>query len=292
MGTQTNLVGMLQQPVNLAMSFFLIALIFRFIDIFVLNLDYTNLNIITSKVIPLFLLLVYLRWSHRRATVLGIHRVMLLRSIILGALVFTVIWTIPIALEFLALPFWGIIPSIEVQLIDSFSFTYLIGFYIVNSFMEEGLFRGLMMRCFMTRVPVFRANLLQSFFFSLWHLVWPVKALITGLMSPVEALGYAIYYLISTFIFGFIAGFIFQKSSSLAGPIILHTIWNLFVVATLITYTAIVPNPPWILFLPLTVLEEVARLAAAILVIKALDSIMKMPKLTPWDIPIIKSTSI
>lgn len=292
MGSQISPVGRLQQPLNLALSFFLIALVFRVIDIFVLNLDNTNLNIITSKVIPLVLLLIYLRWSHRRATALGIHGIMFLRSIILGALVFTVIWTIPIALEFMTLPTWGIIPSIEIQFIVGFNSAYLVVFYIVNSFMEEGLFRGLMMRCFMTRVSDFWANLLQSLFFSLWHLVWPAKALITGFLTPAEAFGYAFYYLIGTFIFGFIAGSMFQKSSNLAGPIFLHTVWNLFVTATLITYTAVVPNPPWVLFIPLTILEEVARLGSAILVIKALDSILKMPRLTPWNKPICNSTKL
>jgi membrane protease YdiL (CAAX protease family) len=282
--------GILKQPLIIALSFFLIALVFRLIDIFVLNLDYTNLNILTSKVIPLVLLLVYLRWNHRRATALGIHRLMLLKNTILGFLVFAVIWTLPVALEFMALPLRGIIPSIGIQLMDSFSFTYLIGFYIVNSFMEEGLFRGLMMRCFMTRISVFRANLLQSFFFSLWHLVWPVKVLVTGSMLPAEALSYAIYYLAVTFIFGFTAGFMFQNTSSLAGPIVLHTVWNLFARTTFIMYIVLVPNPPWTLLLSITIAEEAIRLVAAILVIRVIDYILKMPKLTSWDKPIIEST--
>ncbi len=138
--------GFFQKPINLALSFFLIALAFRLIDIFVLNLDNTIFNIVTSKVIPLVLLLVYIRWSHRQNSALGIHSGLLFQNIILGSFVFFVLWTIPVALEFLFLPFIGVVPSIMLQLMDSLTFTYLIGFYIVNSFMEEGLFRGLMMR--------------------------------------------------------------------------------------------------------------------------------------------------
>ncbi len=109
-----------------------------------------------------------------------------------------------------------------------------------------------------------------------------------GTITPIEALFYALNYLAVTFIFGLVAGYMFQKSGSLTGPIVLHTIWNLFAITLYTVYTILVPTPLLGLMLNLIIAEEVIVLVAAILAIKAFDSILKMPDLTPWDSLITK----
>jgi len=53
----------------------------------------------------------------------------------------------------------------------------------VNSFMEEGLFRGVMLRHFRTSLSFWQANFLQAALFALWHLVYQSK--ITSQGKPI-----------------------------------------------------------------------------------------------------------
>ncbi len=65
---------------------------------------------------------------------------------------------------------------------------FLIAGNVINSFMEEGLFRGIMLPHFLQRMRFRTANLLQASLFAAWHLVWPIKAYLNGDVSAAGAL--------------------------------------------------------------------------------------------------------
>ena len=212
-----------------AFAFLLLSFGIRLVDIFVLRLDETPFSIITSKVIPIILILIYLRYINRSVAEVGVHTSKLWLSIIFGILLFIVFDGLQIIIDIIMMIIVGAQPTFALTQVDAFLTTYLLGFYIINSFMEEGLFRGLMMRQFMTKMSANKANLLQSVLFGLWHIVWPIKLYITGGIDFPGFVGYAFQYVFVTFISGLVFGYMYQKSNSIIGPVVMHTIHNLFV---------------------------------------------------------------
>ena len=272
-------------PVLLAILFFVIAMVFRVIDIFVLQLHLTDWSIITSKVIPLVILLVYVAVVYRTFSVLGIHTKYLVINIVLGVLTYIFYFVLPLALELFIELVFGLVPSFTLSVIPAVFVVYFLVFYIINSFMEEGLFRGLMLRCFMTKTNVTVANIIQALFFGFWHIVWPINALLMG-MDPISAAWYAAYYIASSFIFGIVTGYLFQKTSSLWAPIILHTLWNFTLFITTVSYLFPPSGLMTIILYGTTLFTEIIGAIIVILLIKFISQRQRLPELTPWSAPL------
>lgn len=272
-------------PILLALLFFIIAFVFRFIDIFILRLHLTPFNIIISKVIPLVLLLVYVGAVYRTFSVLGIHTRYLIINVILGISSYLTYFVIPYLLDYSIELSLGLAPLLSIAFNPMIFVVYYFVFYVINSFMEEGVFRGLMMRCFMTKTNVYAANIIQAVFFGFWHIVWPIYAFLSG-MNPITAAWYAAHYVLSTFGFGVVTGYMFQKTSSLVGPIILHTLWNytLFMI-TWVNLVAITDSV-YLLTLVTTLLTEIVGLVIALIITKVISARRQLPQLTAWNQPL------
>ncbi len=96
----------------------------------------------------------------------------------------------------------------------------------VNSAMEEGLFRGLMLRHFRLPYSVWKAILLQALLFAIWHLNWPIQNLLAGKSSLGEAGFEAFGLLLSTGISGIVYGYMYHRTDNLWAPFLGHTINN------------------------------------------------------------------
>ncbi|MHA1638060.1 MAG: lysostaphin resistance A-like protein [Candidatus Thorarchaeota archaeon] len=214
--------------VYVALGLFIISFGIRLVDIFVLRLDETPFNIITSKSIPIILILLYLWHNNKTVSEIGVHSNKLGFSFLFGVIIFLVFDGTQIVVDLVMMVVVGSDPVVGLAQIPPEWGLYLFGFYIVNSFMEEGLFRGLMMRQFMTKMPAGKANILQSLLFGIWHIVWPIKAYISGEMDLTGFIGYGFQYVLVTFVAGLVFGYMFQKSNSLIGPMVLHTIHNMY----------------------------------------------------------------
>lgn len=214
--------------VYVALGLYAISFGIRLVDIFVLRLDETPFNIITSKSIPIILILLYLWHNNKTVSEVGVHSNKLGLSFLFGVIIFLVFDGTQIIVDFVMMTAVGAEPVVGLAQIPPEWGLYLFGFYIINSFMEEGLFRGLMMRQFMTKMSVGKANLLQSFLFGIWHIVWPIKAYISGEVDLAGFTSYAFQYVLVTFVAGLVFGYMFQKSNSLIGPVVLHTIHNMY----------------------------------------------------------------
>lgn len=97
---------------------------------------------------------------------------------------------------------------------------------VINSFMEEGLFRGVMIPHFRRRMGFWQANTLQAAFFSVWHVVWPIKSFLTGEADLAAASGEAAMLMFATAVSGFVFGYLYMKTDSLWAPWLAHTINN------------------------------------------------------------------
>ena len=265
-----------------AFAFLLVSFGIRLVDIFVLRLDETPFSIITSKVIPIILILIYLRYINRSVAEIGVHTSKLWLSIIFGVLLFIVFDGFQIVIDLVMMIFVGAQPTTALAQMFSFWAIYLVGFYIINSFMEEGLFRGLMMRQFMTKMSAKKANLLQSVLFGLWHIVWPIKDYITGGLDFPGFVAYAFQYVLVTFVNGLIFGYMYQKSNSIIGPVVMHTIHNLFV-----RFIVIDPLIPEVYFtmqvLMISFLIVPIAIVLAMLTIRKFTKWAKQPEIVPWN---------
>lgn len=212
-----------------------ICLIFSLIDIFVLRIDELWGEIIISKAIGFLIIVLYLWSINRSIGAIGLHKTMIFQAIFIGALVSTIILVIYFTVGFLVLTGSNVKVEIIISPTDPkagigggvlFGLWLVLG-NVVNCCMEEGLFRGLMTRKFLTRMEFWKANFLQAIFFGAWHLRWPLKYYITGQMTLMQAVlnGILINFL-APFIFGLVWGFMYYKTNSLWPSWISHFIWN------------------------------------------------------------------
>ncbi len=263
----------------LGFIFFLIAFIFRSINS-MSRLDETYLDIIISKIIPLFLIVLYLKYSHKSIVETGIHKYQLIWNIFLGILVGVVQYTIFTTADFLSYIYLDDQPFLYTYPYELFDLTYLVAFIIINSFMEEMLFRGLMMRNFMIRLSSFKANLLQSLLFGVWHVVAYIKYFVYRDYNLIEATFNAIPHIIMATVFGFIMGYMFLKTSSLWGSFLCHSVWNLL--GSLVEFGGVSAFGGLTLII-FELIFGVILFIISIFIVRFFSSQKNMPFLTPWD---------
>lgn len=217
-----------------AFGLFFGALLFRAIDIFVLRLDEIWGEILLSKSIGLALVLIYIRASGRSMVDLGLRRKFLGRTMLVTVLAVVPVYAVAYGLQYVVFVKGGKSPYFALEAIDPktgmsggvvFALWLLLG-NLVNSTMEEGLFRGVMLPSFASKVGYLWANLFQAGLFALWHVVWPIKDLVSGRLSIGEAAGQAVMIMAATAISGYVFGSLYVQTGSLWSPWVAHTINN------------------------------------------------------------------
>ena len=107
-----------------------------------------------------------------------------------------------------------------------FALLLVIGNFI-NAFMEEGLFRGLMIPLFLTKLSFVRANWLQAFLFGAWHLMWVFKYYQLGTIQTSSEILMSIFLnFLPQLLMGLVWGYMYFKTNSLWVPWISHVINN------------------------------------------------------------------
>ena len=205
-----------------------IAVVWRVVDQFLLGLGDTWLNIMPSKLFP-FLIILGFFWRYRPKeidSVLGLTRENLQTQLAVGLL-------IGIAISF-GIDFGGTIvyglfidPSYPLQLhiLNPDLLGYMMIFFLTNAFLEETLFRGLLINAFKTRQSSNRAIMLSAIIFGIWHAGWP---LVNGAAGS-DAMNQVASMVFFTTILGVFLGIYYERfnsSRSLAGPILIHTMFN------------------------------------------------------------------
>jgi membrane protease YdiL (CAAX protease family) len=104
---------------------------------------------------------------------------------------------------------------------------WLVAGNFINSFMEEGLFRGVMLNLNRVKLSIAKSNWLQAFLFGTWHLVWVIKWYQTGTVStPGEISMGVVANFLPQICLGLVWGYAYLKTDNLWTAWIAHTLTN------------------------------------------------------------------
>lgn len=224
-----------QKPVLTGIILMLIALGFRLIDIFVLRLDERLGEIILSKALGFCLILFFLYAIGKKLESIGFHSRRLGESLLIGLVITVLPLIIAYSVEWMLMRQFNQEPKLLFSAMDPkagitggllFALWLVIGNFI-NSFMEEGLFRGVMLKLNRVQLSFARSNWLQALLFGAWHLIWVVKWYQTGVVSTPNEIGLGI---VANFLpqicLGLVWGYAYFKTDNLWTAWIAHTLTN------------------------------------------------------------------
>jgi membrane protease YdiL (CAAX protease family) len=224
-----------RKPILTGIILMLIALIFRLIDIFVLRLDERLGEIILSKALGFCLVLLFVWAIGRKPNSIGFHGRRLGESLLIGVVITVLPFIVAYTVEWILMQQFGQEPRLLFAAIDPkagvtggllFALWLVVGNFI-NSFMEEGLFRGVMLNLNRMRLSFGKSIWLQAVLFGAWHLVWVVKWYQTGVVSTPAEIGLGI---VANFLpqicLGLVWGYAYLKTDNLWTAWIAHTLTN------------------------------------------------------------------
>ena len=224
----------LAQPIIVSLAFFFVVVALRYTEVFVPGLNALPDKSIVSKVLGFILVLGYLRVLRKPISSIGLHSRNFARAFLIGGLSLVILYVTLYAVQFYLLSTAGETPRLVFAAIDKeagamgglvFTLFYLFG-QIVNAFMEEGIFRGVMLPHLMRRFSFWQANALQAVLFGLAHLVWPLSSWARGQATPEEAIAEATSLLIFTTVGGLVFGYLYYRTDSLWTAWFAHLIDN------------------------------------------------------------------
>jgi membrane protease YdiL (CAAX protease family) len=224
-----------QNPILAGILLMLIALVFRLIDIFVLRLDERLGEIILSKTLGFVLVLLFVWAIGQKPGAIGFHGRRLGEGLLIGVVITVLPFIVAYTVEWIVLGQFGQEPRLLFSAIDPKAGVtggllfalWLVAGNFINSFMEEGLFRGVMLNLNRIRLSFAKSNWLQALLFGAWHLVWVVKWVQTGVVSTPGEIGLAI---VANFLpqicLGLVWGYAYLKTDNLWTAWIAHTLTN------------------------------------------------------------------
>ena len=277
----------IEKPIQTGLALLLVALAFRLIDIFGLRLDENLGEIILSKVLGFALVVVFVWIAGRKLKDIGFHSRFLYSSLLIGILITSIAFIFGYGIEFISQLQNGAHPVLHFDAIDPkagvsggilFAIWLVVG-NCVNSFMEEGLFRGLMIRLFRIRLSFWKTNWLQAFLFGLWHLPWVLKWYQTGkVVTPGEITFAIIANFLPQLFMGIVWGYLYLKTNNIWAAWIAHTLTN----STLnLLHITTVEGLDSGITIRMIVYVIVALLS--LFLVKRLTIRSQMPEAKPWD---------
>jgi membrane protease YdiL (CAAX protease family) len=268
---------------NAPLTLFGAALVLRLFDIFVLRLDEQLGEIVPSKALGFALVVSYVWWAGQRLSAIGLHNRGLGTALAIGAVLTTLAFVIGAVVQVAALPSGATLvpaavdPKARVAGGASFAAFLIVG-NVVNSFMEEGLFRGVMLTHFLQRMRFWSANVCQAALFAAWHLVWPLKSILTGDSSAGEVLAQTFSLMTGTFVAGLVYGYLFWRTDSLWTPWIAHFLNNTTLNLVQIRDAAGTLQPAVVMSIVVVV-----ALAFLVFAVGPVAKRLSLPRLRPWS---------
>lgn len=224
----------LDRPVLVLLILFFLAVLIKILDTFIFRLDELLGESILTKGLGLVLVVAYVWACGRKLRDIGFHSKAIGPSLLIAAVCLSGLFALSYAGQLIALLASGAEASLALSAIDPksgmeggllFALWLVLG-NLINSAMEEGLFRGIMLPHFRVRHSIWKAILLQALLFAIWHLSWPVKHFIIGRASVGEAAMEAASLFLSTGIGGIVYGYLYHKTDNLWAPCLAHAINN------------------------------------------------------------------
>ena len=217
-------------PILVSLALFIIVVALRSIDIFALRLVELPDASIVSKVLGLLLVFGYLWVLQEPISVIGLRARNFDKAFLIGGLSLFILYAVLYGVQFYHLRTAGESPRLVFGAIDQeaalmggsfFTLFYLVGQF-VNAFMEEGIFRGIMLPHLMRRFSFWKANLLQASLFGLAHLVFPFSKWVSGQTTSGEMLAEAMFLLFATTVGGLVFGYLYYRTGSLWTAVFAH----------------------------------------------------------------------
>ncbi len=274
----------LEKPILTSLVLLVIAFFFKWVDTFVLRLDERLGEIILCKALGFVLVILFVWVCGKKLEDIGLHSRRLGPSLLIGVVITVIALAAGYVVEFASqlqsqpvVHFEAIDPKAGVTGGRLFVLWMIFG-NVINSFMEEGLFRGVMIRLFRIKLSFWRTNALQAFLFAIWHLPWVVKWVQTG---QIEAHGGLFFATLSQFLpmllIGFAWGYFYLKTDSLWVPWVAHFLNNTTFNSLHITTTDGLDSGMTIRGLVYLVISLLS-----ILLVKYLAERFQMPEVKPW----------
>jgi membrane protease YdiL (CAAX protease family) len=223
------------RPILVCVILFVIATFFRWIDSFVLRLDERIGELILTKSLGFILVLAFIWVTGHKLKDIGLHSKSLLQNLwiafVTSLVAYCVGFGVEVLLAFLnktqpAFLFGAIDPKMGVTGGLLFGLFLLVG-NIINSFMEDGLFRGVMSRLARIRYSFWKTNWFQAFMFGIWHLPWVLKYYLRGeITTGGELVTQILFNSVPQLLIGIVYGYMYLKTSSLWAPWLAHTLSN------------------------------------------------------------------
>jgi membrane protease YdiL (CAAX protease family) len=276
----------LARPIVVSVALFLAVVALRSIDLFVLRLDELSDKTIVSKVLGFLLVLGYLRMLQKPISSIGLHTRNFDKAFLIGGLSLLILYAALYGVQFYRLSLVGETPRLVFGAINKetgamgglfFTWFRLFG-QIVNAFMEEGIFRGVMLPHLMRRFRFWQANALQAFLFGLAHLVWPLSSWVRGQATAGEAAAEAASLLIFTTVGGLVFGYLYYRTGSLWTAVFAHLLDNAIPLFFHIQTASSLNAETDILFFLLGRIGFIALVILAWIVAKRSN----LPSLKPW----------
>jgi CAAX protease family protein len=224
----------LSPSITVPLAFFLVVVALRLIDLFVLQLDGLPDQSIFSKIMGCLLVLGYLRVLRKAISSIGLRVRDFSKAFLIGAVSLLVLYASLYAIQFHRLSLAGETPRLVFAAIDHrtetmgglfFTLFYLLG-QLFNAFMEESIFRGVILPHLMLQFRFWKANVGQAFLFGLAHLVFPLSRWASGQATATEATAEALTLLLFTTVGGLVFGYLYYRTGSLWTAVFAHLIDN------------------------------------------------------------------
>lgn len=276
----------LENPILAGVGLMLVALVFRLLDIFVFRLDERLGEIILSKTLGFVLVLLFVWGTGRGLKDIGLHPGFIGQSIFLGAGITVIALAAGYGVEF----FLGVQQKIQPRLlfaaIDPKAMVsggllfalWLLACNVINSFMDEGLFRGVMLNLFGRVLTLTEANWLQAFLFAAWHLPWALKGYQMGELKTASELSFGV---ISNFVpqlvLGLVWGYLYLKTDNLWACWVAHTLTN-----SALNFLHIRSVSGMDKGLSVRMITFMVIMVLSTLLIRQLTSWLQMPQVQPW----------
>lgn len=227
-----------RRPAVAVAGLLVLAALLRILDTFGLRSDERFGEQVVAKVAGSLLVLAYLGWAGVGLAGIGLHGRRWPQAVLGGAGAMLVGLAAGYVVEWLYLTASGARPSLVLS-VRGFALApaepagasaglapvVLLG-NAVNAFLEEGLFRGIVLTHLGPIMGPPQANLLQAGLFGIWHWVWPVREVWDGSMSLAAGLAVGFGYTLLSFLMGLAFGWLYQGTDSLWAPWVAHTVNN------------------------------------------------------------------
>ena len=217
-----------------SLALYILVWLIKYIDTFALRLDEKLGEAILTKALGFVLVVAYVWICGRKLRDIGFHSRNLGKVLIITFTGFGFLYAFAFVAQLLILRSSGEEARFVLSAVDPRTGmtggllfgVWLLASNLVNSAMEDGLFRGVMIRLFLVRFSSWVAIILQAVLFSLWHLSWPIRRLLDGQATLGEAAFEASGLLLATLISGIVYGYFYYKTDNLWGAFIGHAINN------------------------------------------------------------------